>query len=99
MTLAVVLLLVSGYVSSYPIALKSQSIRASMNPGGRPDPWMAAYAPVEWLIDETPARNAIYWWADVCGCIDLVGRAANTRQLIKLEESADELHRVHHGRR
>ena len=26
-----------------------------------------AYAPVEWLIDETPAARALFWWAEVCG--------------------------------
>lgn len=26
-----------------------------------------SYAPIEWLVDHTPAWRPIFWWADVCG--------------------------------
>lgn len=27
----------------------------------------AVYKPVDWLIDETPLREPLLWWAEVCG--------------------------------
>lgn len=28
---------------------------------------LPAYRPVEWLIDHTPMREPLLWWADICG--------------------------------
>jgi len=40
---------------------------------------IAAYKPVEWLIDETPLREPLFWWADVWGVGDDVRRLARLR--------------------
>jgi len=37
------------------------------------------YAPVEWLVDETPAKRPMLWWADVWDVRDKVSRDAVSR--------------------
>ena len=67
------LLLLPVYVLSYAPAVRfgldqefvvysSPDITCSEASGS-----IAAYKPVEWLIDETPLREPLFWWADVCG--------------------------------
>jgi hypothetical protein len=40
---------------------------------------LKVYRPVDWLIDNTPVRKPLLWWADVCGVGDEFFYAANSR--------------------
>ena len=67
----VLLLLLLAYPLSY-----TPAVRFRMEPQIDGDidgdiilipPSIAAYKLVEWLIDETPLREPLFWWADVWG--------------------------------
>jgi len=54
MALAVVVL--AGYVGSYPLVARCSDA-----------PEIAVYRPVEYLIDKTPLKTEMFWWAGKCG--------------------------------
>lgn len=57
LVIAMLVALPVGYVISYPLA-----VRAS----GGLNPDLPAYRPVELLIDNTPLRQPMFWWAEKC---------------------------------
>lgn len=75
------LLLTVGYVASYPIAMRVID---------RHD--IVAYRPVQYLIDETPLADPIYWWSERCGAWTEVAWAAFHRyhdRFARREQSTD----------
>ena len=39
-----------------------------------------AYKPVDWLIDNTPLREPLFFWADICGVRDAFEHGARLRR-------------------
>lgn len=63
---AVVAILLLTYIASYPVASDyNRGVPANIQD-------LPEYAPVEWLIDYTPAKAPIMWWAEVLGMEDRV---------------------------
>lgn len=45
-----------------------------------------AYKPVDWLIDNTPIRGPMFWWADIWGVRDELERGADAREFLRESE-------------
>jgi hypothetical protein len=67
-----VVLLVPVYVLSYAPALRLMHSRVVVDHPFMETviPHVPGYAPVEWLIDNTPMREPLLRWGDLWGCGD-----------------------------
>jgi hypothetical protein len=61
------------------------------------------YSPVDWLIDNTPLRSPLFWWAAVWGARDdfeyrhasRMEETAREREARQQENAPDPVHEVH----
>jgi hypothetical protein len=103
LTWAVTLLLALAllYVLSYAplVRLGFGTPLLSLNPymmlTGPSPPWpspgrqIPAYAPVDWLIDYTPAQRPLLWWSGLWGVRDAFENSNFHREVIRRGEARD----------